>query len=299
MPPIIQITKLTKCYGPTVAVGGLSLEVQAGEVFGLLGPNGAGKSTTLGMLSGLVQPTSGSVAVFGKNLRRHFLQVIARMGVMVERPAFYGNLSARRNLILLAQLARRSVTVDRALDRVGLLAYRHHRVSSFSSGMKQRLGLAQALLTEPELLILDEPTNGLDPEATQEILRLLRTLSVEGRVTIVFSSHLLHEVEVVCDRVAVLNQGNLVACETIDSVLSYDPSCVEVLIDSPESAARRLKEEDWVQSVELKRGRLYVVLADANPHRLNTFLIAQGYRITGLTPRRRTLQDYFLKVLSK
>ena len=233
----IQTTELTKCYGNTVAVGGLSLEVESGEIFGLLGPNGAGKSTTLYMLTGLVPPSSGSISIFGKDLRRGFLEIANRMGVLVARPALYDHLSVRQNLILLSKLARREVTVDRALDLVGLLEESHKKVGTISTGMLQRLGLAQAILTEPELLILDEPASGLDVESKQEIFKLLRRLASEAKVTIVLSSHLMHEVEEVCDRVAVINKGRLVSCDRTDALLSYDQKNVDVLLDYPEAAA--------------------------------------------------------------
>jgi ABC-2 type transport system ATP-binding protein len=219
------------------------------------------------------------------------------MGVFVERPAFYDFLSARRNLMLLAKLSRREITVDRVLDLVGLREVANRKVGAYSQGMRQRLGLAQALLTEPNLLILDEPTNGLDPEATQDILRLLRKLATESGVTILFSSHLLHEVESLCDRVAIINSGRLVSCERTDSLLSYDTSRVEVILDAPEAAAKRLSEFEWVEGVEVKPGRIDVQLRNGSVHQLNSFLVGAGYRISGVIPRRRTLQDYFLQMV--
>ncbi|HUW59808.1 MAG TPA: ABC transporter ATP-binding protein [Candidatus Bathyarchaeia archaeon] len=294
----IQTVELVKRYGSTLAVDRLNLEVQAGEVLGLLGPNGAGKSTTIGMLAGLIRPTSGSVSVFGKDLRRHFLEIMSRIGVVCERPAFYGHLSARENLLILARLARREVTVDKPLDRVGLLDVASKKVQTLSMGMRQRLGLAQALLLEPELLILDEPANGLDPEATREMLGLLRQLANEAHVTIVFSSHMLHDAEELCDRVAIINKGRLITCDRTDALLSYDQTHAEVLIDTAEAAAKRLVDMAWVVSVEARPGRLDVVLRDANIHQLNSFLLNTGYHVAGIMPRRRTLQDYFLKVLN-
>ena len=294
----IQTVELVKRYGSTLAVDHLNLEVQAGEVLGLLGPNGAGKSTTIGMLVGLIRPTSGLISIFGKDMRRHFLEIMGRLGVVCERPAFYGHLSARENLLILARLARREVTVDKALDRVGLLDVASKKVQTLSMGMRQRLGLAQALLLEPELLLLDEPANGLDPEATREMLGLLRHLANDALVTIVFSSHMLHDVEELCDRVAIINKGRLIACDRTDALLSYDQTHAEVLIDAAEAAARRLVGMAWVVSVEARPGRLDVVLRDANIHQLNSFLLNTGYRVAGIMPRRRTLQDYFLKVLN-
>lgn len=299
MPVCIEMAKLTKRYGSTLAVDALTLEVETGEVLGLLGPNGAGKSTTLYILAGLVRPTSGSVSVFGKDLRRNLLEILSRTGVLVERPAFYDYLSARDNLLLCARLARREVTVDRVLDRMGLLRWSSRKVGTFSTGMRQRLGLAQAMLLEPELLILDEPATGFDPEATQQLMHLLRRLADEANVTIVYSSHMLHEVEGLCDRVAIIDEGKLIACEKTDTLVSYDQSCVDVLVDAPEAAAKRLEAEEWVESATVGPGRVAVTLREPNAQRLTAFLVGLGYRVSGVIPRRRTLQDYFLKVLNQ
>ncbi|MDZ4860608.1 MAG: ABC transporter ATP-binding protein [Candidatus Hydrogenedentes bacterium] len=288
-----------KRYGSVTAVSGLSLTVNEGEVFGLLGPNGAGKSTTLYMLCGLVTPSSGSVTLFGRDLHDNFLSVISRFGILTERPAFYNHLSIRRNMQILAMLGQKDVNIDRALDRVGLLNVSQRRVGALSHGMRQRLGLAQALLSEPELVILDEPTAGLDPESTQEILQLLRFLADEAKVTVIFSSHQLQEVEYLCDRVGVINQGKLVACEEIENLLSYDPAQVDVLVDSLEAAGKRLSEQAWVKSVETKKGRLRVHLNGGTVHQLTAFLVSSGFKVAGVMPRQRTLQEYFLKVLSR
>lgn len=294
----IRCENLTKCYGSTVAVSGLSLEVHKGEIFGLLGPNGAGKSTTLYLLTGLVRPTSGSVRVFGKEIRRHFLDIAPRMGVVVERPAFYEHLSVRRNMLLSAKLAHHEATVDRTLDMVGLLHVSGRKAGALSGGLRQRLALAQAFLAEPELLVLDEPTRGLDPEMTVATVRLLRRLSAEAGATVVLSSHMINEVETLCDRVAVMNNGRLLACEATDVLLSYDQTRIEVLVDAPEAAANRLRNQPWIESVSVEPGRLFVHLRDGNAHVLNTFLVSAGYKVLGIIPRRRTLQEYFLKVLN-
>lgn len=298
MPSCIQISSLTKCYGSVVAVSGLTLEVQAGEVIGLLGPNGAGKSTTLGMLCGLIAPSSGAVSIFGKDLRRNFLDIAPRMGVLVDRPAFYEYLTARRNLILLAQLAQREVNIDRVLDRLNLLHIADRKVGELSRGVRQRLGLAQAMLTDPELLVLDEPTNSLDVESSHEVLLLLRRLADEARVTIVVSSHLLHEVESLCDRVAIINKGRLLACERTESLLSHDQTQIEVMVDAPEAAARRLAEQAWVASASVHAGRVHVRLKSPNVHQLTSFLVGSGYVVSAIIPKRRTLQEYFLKVMN-
>lgn len=298
MPACVSFSKVSKFYGSHFAVGGFSLDINAGETVGLLGPNGAGKSTILYMLTNLVRPTSGNISVFGRDLRASFPAIAARMGALVERPTFYEYLTVRRNLKIQAALCGREVNLDRALDLTGMLDYAPVRAGTLSQGLRQRFGLALAMLAEPELLVLDEPTSGLDPEATQDILALLRRLSEETRVTILFSSHLMHEVEALCNRVAIINKGRLVSYEDTASLISYDRSQVEVLVEGAENAARRLQAQDWVVAASHKPGRLFVHLKDENVHQLNSFLIHAGYQVSGVIPRRRTLQDYFLKVLN-
>ncbi len=295
----IETSQLCKRYGATQAVKDLNLTVEPGKVLGLLGPNGAGKSTTLYMLAGLVPPTSGTVTLFGKDLRKHFLKVMPRVGVLMERPTFYDHLSLRNNLLLLSKLSNRNVTIDRFLDMVGLLSVGSQKVRTLSHGMRQRLGLAQALLTEPELLLLDEPASGLDVEATQDILRLLRGLADRANVTIVVSSHIMPEVEVLCDQVAIMKDGALLACESTNALLSYDQSHVEILLDAPEAAAKRLQEQDWVVSVDTKSGKLRVQLREGTSHQLTSFLVNAGYKVSGVMPRRRSLEDYFLRVMNR
>lgn len=294
----IEIKNLTKCYGPVVAVSGLSLEVGRGEALCLLGANGAGKTTTLYAICGLVRLTAGKVLVFGKDLEKDFLNVAPRMGVLVERPSFFDYLTARENLSIAAELAQKEVPIEKALDRVGLLSVADKKVKTFSLGMRQRLGLAQAILTEPELLILDEPLSGLDPEGGREILQLLRSLVDSAQVTIVFSSHMLSEVEVLADRVAILNRGRLLAVERIDSVLSYDESEVEVFLDAPQAAAKRLESLGWAHCTEISPRKLRVRLQNETVHHLITFLVGQGFVLNGVVPRRRTLEEYLLRTMT-
>jgi ABC-2 type transport system ATP-binding protein len=298
MAPCIQIKRLRKTYGPNVAVNNLTLDIEQGEVFGLLGPNGAGKSTTLYMLTGLVRPDSGSIQIFGQDLRARFIHIAPRMGVLVERPTFYEHLTVTKNMAYAARMTNANVTISRTLELAGLLHLADERVSTLSHGIRQRLGLALAFLTEPELLILDEPTSGLDVEHTQEILQTLRHLADQAGVTIVISSHMMHEVETLCDRVAIINQGNLVTCDSTDVLLSYDKALIEIHLDAPDAAAKRLSEEPWVELAEAKNGIILVRLADPNPHQLIAFLISNGYQVSAAIPRRRTLQEYFLKVLN-
>lgn len=297
MASALQITDLTKRYGKTAVVDHVSFAVEQGEVLGVLGLNGAGKSTTLYMLAGLVRPTSGSIAFFGLDLRSYFLSIAHRVGYLVERPAFYAYLSVRDNLALCARLSGRDADVEQTLDKVNLLSVAHKKARTLSTGMRQRLGLAQALLFKPELLILDEPTTGLDPEATRDLMLLLRDLIKNMGITLVFSSHLLGEVEELCDRVAIIDKGRIVAWERMEDLLAYDGSRVEVLLDAPERMVECVGAQDWVASVRAGNGKLEVELKEAPVHRLTAFLVAQGCEVNGVIPRRGTLQEYFLKVL--
>ena len=299
MPSAIELKELSKSFGSVRAVSDVSLEVERGEVLGLLGPNGAGKSTTLYMMAGLVRPDHGRIALFGEPLHQNRLASLRRMGVLLERPVFYEHLSVERNLKIHARMSGMDVNIQRTLDLAGILSIADHRTGRLSLGQRQRLGLAQAMVTEPELLLLDEPTTGLDVEGMHDLLRFLRRLADEAKVTILFSSHQMHEVETLCDRVAIMHEGKLVTCEHTESLLSYDQTQVEVLLEGAERAAKKLAEEPWVAEVDVRPGRLRLRLKTANVHQLTSYLVNNGYTIAGVIPRRRTLQDYFLKVMNK
>jgi len=211
-PPAIEFAGLTKRFGTFVAVNRLTFSVPAGSVFGFLGPNGAGKTTTIGMLLGLIEPDEGTATIFGHDVRTDLPAALARTGALVERPSFYPYLSGRTNLRLMARIAGIDdpKRIDAALEMVDLTARANANFGGYSQGMKQRLGIAAALLLEPDLLILDEPTNGLDPAGQHEIRSLIRDLASAGR-TIFLSSHLLHEVQEICTHVAIIHRGTLIA----------------------------------------------------------------------------------------
>lgn len=220
----IEVSKLQKAYrrrfrSAKIAVDGLDLEVPTGGVFGFLGPNGSGKTTTIRCLLGLVRPTDGECRVLGESSPGGFSKVVGRVGSIVETPTYFGGFSGRRNLDLLAQIGGFSRSnVDDGLERVGLTEAAHDRVRTYSLGMKQRLGLAAVLLKDPELLVLDEPANGLDPAGLKEVRDLLRELADEGR-TVFLSSHLLNEVQMICDSVAILAHGRCIAQGPVEEVL--------------------------------------------------------------------------------
>jgi len=216
---VIETKGLTKRYGDLVAVNGLNLRVKKGEVFGLLGPNGSGKTTTILMLLGLTEPTAGTVRVLGFDPVRQPLSVKARVGYLPEQVGFYDDLTARENMFYIAKLngLRRDEMykrVEQALEQMGLTDVADRRVGTFSRGMRQRLGVAEVLLKQPQLIIMDEPTQGLDPEAAREFLEIIHSLKAEG-ITVLLSSHLLYQVQEVCDRVGLFHQGRMVLEGTV------------------------------------------------------------------------------------
>ena len=221
--PAIECVHLTKKYKSVRAVDNLDLVVERGRIHGFLGPNGAGKTTTIRMITGLVHPTSGTVRICGIDIRKNFLEAVSKVGVMMESPGFYAYLSGVQNLRVLAQYSRisdRERKVDEVLEMVGLRKRAKDKVSSYSRGMLQRLGIAQALLSDPEVLILDEPTNGLDPAGIFEIRSLISRLSVNNNKTVFLSSHLLKEVESVCSEVVIIDDGRIIGGGRIEDLMN-------------------------------------------------------------------------------
>lgn len=299
MSAVVSLQNVWKRYGRVTALRGISFDLQGGEILGILGQDGAGKSTVLKLLTGLVWPSSGNVQLFGKELRGSFTETAARFGALIGEPAFYDHLTVRRNLLIQGRLAGKPVSVNRVLDWVDLVDVAHERVESLAPGMRRRLALAQALLTEPELLLLDEPFLGLDIEATQRSMELLRSLSASAGVSIIFGTHMLYEAETLSDRVVVLHEGQLAVSEESEALQAYVPDQVEVLLEGAESAGRKLAEQPWIEHVDVRPGRLIVRLREKSAHHLNSYLVQSGYRVSGLFPRRRTLQDYLLKVMNQ
>ncbi|HEX4981582.1 MAG TPA: ABC transporter ATP-binding protein [Ilumatobacteraceae bacterium] len=264
-PVAVRAEGLTKRYGETVAVDDLSLDIYSGEVFGLLGPNGAGKTTTILMLLGLAEPTSGSASVDGMDPTRDPLRVKSRVGYLPDDVGFYENMSGRDNLRYTAALNRLPFTegerrVEELLALVGLSDVGDHKVEGYSRGMRQRLGLADALVKRPSILILDEPTVNIDPEGVRELLELVDRLSDEQGVTVILSSHLLHQVEQVCDRIGIFVKGRLVALGTVEELATdLDQWVFSVGVDGIDDPATVLAGVAGVVDVRPADGRLVVV----------------------------------------
>jgi ABC-type multidrug transport system, ATPase component len=290
----VETEGLTKRYGALTAVDDLHLTVRAGEVYGFLGPNGAGKTTALRMLLGLVRPSAGTVRLFG---RPPGANQLARVGALIEGPAFYPYLSGRENLRVLAHYARVGTDrVELVLDLVNLTDRADDRYAGYSLGMKQRLGVAAALLKDPRLLILDEPTNGLDPVGMADMRTLIRRLGAGG-CTVLVSSHLLGEVEQVCDRVGVVSRGRLIAEGSVAD-LRGSPG-LRVLADPLDEAAARVRALVGAERVRVVDGGLDVAVEPERAAWLNAELVGAGLAVRELRSGERDLEQVFFDLIEK
>ena len=301
---VLEAKGLTKKYGDFIAVNHLDLAIRKGEVFGLLGPNGAGKTTTILMLLGLTEPTEGEVRVLGFDPSRQPLSVKARVGYMPDQVGFYDELSARENLTYIARLngiprVQLNQRIDEALERVRLTDVADRRVSTFSRGMRQRLGLADVLIKRPQLIIMDEPTQGLDPELAREFLDLIRSLKEEG-ITILLSSHLLPQVQVICDRVGLFSQGRMVLQGTVSELARKvlgGAYRIQIQADGP---ATKMEEalEGLSQTIRVHRvdGNRYEVEAqnDVRADAANAIIKAGG-RLQELNIEAQSLDEIYTR----
>jgi ABC-2 type transport system ATP-binding protein len=295
----LATTHLGKRYGSRSAVSDLNLTVYRGDIYGFLGPNGAGKSTTIRMALSLVSPTEGTVALFGRDVAEH-RSVLRQVGGLVERPDFYLYLSARKNLEIIGALYGRvdMRRINEVLDIVGLLDRADDRVKTWSHGMKQRLGIAQALLSQPELLILDEPTNGLDPQGMKEVRELLRSLNRDLGFTIILSSHLLHEIEQVATRMCILHQGRLIVEGRVDELLDRDHVTVRIAVDELDTALSLLQHLPWIRNARAVDDHIFCDILDTDLARSNAALVNAGLAVSSFAPRR-SLEEYFLSITDR
>ena len=298
----IATVGLTRRFGHQVAVDDVSLTVPRGAVYGFLGPNGSGKTTTIRMLLGLVAPHAGTIEVLGRPMPSSGSQVLPRVGALIEGPAFHPYLSGLDNLRRLdacdrtADPATRNSRIEEALHRVGLWAAARKKYRQYSLGMKQRLGLAAALLQPRELLILDEPTNGLDPQGTREVRNLVRSLAADG-TTVLVSSHLLSEVEQVATHVGIMSAGRLLAQGRLEDVLGDKAATLRVETDELELAAAAMARFGLSQvTVEPAGGCVTALIAAARPEDVNARLVAEGVPVRGLRLERPGLEDLFVSL---
>jgi ABC-2 type transport system ATP-binding protein len=299
MSTIIRVSNLSKQFREISAVNNISFTVEAGEVYGFLGQNGAGKSTTIRMLLTLVEPSAGSIEVFGMNLFTHRTEILRRVGAVIERPDLYKYLSAYENLSLFARMSGSNKTEKELLAQlqmVGLEQRAHSKVKTFSQGMKQRLGLAVALVHNPDLIVLDEPTNGLDPQGIADVRNLILHLSKHLGKTILVSSHLLSEIEMIADRMLIIDKGVKVAEGAVKDLFDPTRMLIEVEMINADSLLVSLNKTSWQQKIHShKKNNIVFELDKKQVPELTSALVALGAEIVSLQPRH-SLEEYFLSL---
>ncbi len=299
---IIEVNNLSKKFKDIKAVNDLNLNVFRGDVFGFLGPNGAGKSTTIRMLLSLISPTNGDIKIFGMPLKEKRNTILRKIGAIVEKPDFYGYLSAFKNLEILGRLSETDTSKSKImeiLELVGLEKRYKSKVKTFSHGMKQRLGIAQALLHDPDLIILDEPTTGLDPQGMKEIRELIINLSKERNKTIFLSSHILYEVELVANRMIILNKGKTQVEGYVEDLLNANQLQVTIRVGDKEKTLKLINETNWSKKLDTQiEDRFVFNIAPEEVSVLNKYLVENDVAVNAVVPTR-SLEEYFLKLTEK
>jgi len=297
MVAVLQTEGLSKTFGTFKAVQDLNLQVEEGDLYGFLGGNGSGKTTTMRMILRLIRPSAGRVRVFGKDHEADFIEIMQQVGALVELPAYYPYLSAVKNLEIL-RLASGGVPVSRipeVLEMVGLGSRMNDRVGTYSQGMRQRLGIAMAFLAKPRLVFLDEPTNGLDPHGINQMRHVIKEMNKRDGVTFVISSHLLHEIELTCNRVGMIKQGKLILQDRLDQVIARTVDGLHIGCDKKEVAIKLLQSQEWIKKVqEEETGLIRISCPKERFAQVNAILAANGVTVSELTPARQTLEEFFL-----
>lgn len=292
---IVETKNLVKNFKDFSAVKGLNLKVKKGMVYGFLGPNGAGKSTTIRMLLGLIKPTSGSVKVLGKSIEREREEILRNVGALVESPSYYGHLTAYENLEITRKILKLDKSeIDRVLNFVKLSEVKNKKVKEFSLGMKQRLGIAQALMGNPELIILDEPTNGLDPAGIHEIRALIKSLPEKNGTTVIVSSHILSEIELMATDVAIIKKGELLYQGSIEDLRKSSNSQIIVDVSNKEEALELLIKRGY--KIKEAKGKLAVKAEGLTAAKLCKELVLSGYDVNYLSEDEKSLEDIFLSL---
>lgn len=299
MEKIIETINLRKVYGNFTAVDDVNMHVLRGDCYGFLGPNGAGKSTTIRMLTSLINPTSGQLNIFGKDLKQHRNAILSKMGAIVEKPDFYTYLSAEKNLELFGKISGTSVSkkrIEELIELVGLKGREKDKVKTYSHGMKQRLGLAQTLLNDPELILLDEPTTGLDPQGIIDIRNLINHLRINCAKTILLSSHILSEIELISTRMIIINKGKTIVEGKVNELLSSHDLLANFNVDDLEKAKSLLMESSFSKNIKTTDGNVITLqLSKAEINEVNKLLVLADISVNEIS-FKRPLEEYFLKL---
>ena len=301
MNKIVEVKKLVKNYGDFCAVRDVSFDVYQNDVFGFLGPNGAGKSTTIRTVLSLISPTSGTIKLFGKSLTDNRNYILSKIGCIVEKPDFYKYLSAQKNLELFARISGSAISkkrISELIDFVGLAGREKDKVSGFSHGMKQRLGIAQTLLHDPDLIILDEPTTGLDPQGIIDIRNLILKLKNEKNKTVIISSHILSEIELIANRMIIINKGKTIVQGDVAELLNSQEIIVAFKVDNIEKAAQLIKQSVFITcQTELLDSSILIHTSTENIAGINKLFCDNGINVSSIETKRK-LEDYFLRLIN-
>jgi len=295
---VLRIENLHKSYKEKKIIDGVELSVKRGDIYGFLGPNGSGKTTTIRMILGLISLDQGSITLNGHDIQKDFKKAIRKVGAVVETPKFFQSYSGYKNLKLMAQLYSDlpSGRVEEVLEMVGLKNRGRDKVSNYSLGMKQRLGIAMALLNQPEVVILDEPTNGLDPQGMKEIREMIVQLSLEQDITFFISSHLLHEVEQMCSKVGILKEGRKLAEGSVEELLKKDYEAVEVYTSSREKAVKVLITTGYAREFSSTERGIRMKVDKGHSEDLIKRLVHSGVPVQYVVPENQSLENYFIKL---
>lgn len=298
---IVEIKDLVKHYGKFHAVENVSFDVYRGDVFGFLGPNGAGKSTTIRTMLSLIKPTSGELKLFGKDLLKDRNYILQRIGCIVEKPDFYKYLSAEKNIEIFARLSGVTVTkskIHEIIEFVGLKGREKDKLGGFSHGMKQRLGIAQTLVHDPELIILDEPTTGLDPQGIIDIRNLILQLKNERNKTVLLSSHILSEIELIANRMVIISKGKSIVQGSVKELLNAQELVVAFTVDSIEKATQILERASLAAMIEsVENNNLLLHISQEKIPVINKLFCDNGLNVFSIEAKRK-LEDYFLKLIN-
>ena len=297
----IELSNVSKNYKKFKAVDELSLKVYKGDIYGFLGPNGAGKSTSIRMMLSLIKPTGGSIKLFGQDLAYHRYQTLSRIGALIEKTDFYIYLTARENLEILGKISdvdNLTYKIDETLELVGLRDRSESKVKTFSQGMKQRLGIAQTLLHDPDLIILDEPANGLDPQGQKEMRHLIQRINVERDLTILISSHILNEIEQLSNRMVIINKGKSVVEGNVQELLNEGAMKVSFLVDDVVKAEAAIKASGFASDFEVaEKDKITLSIDQDRIAEVNRFLVEKGIAVFAIKPLR-SLEEYFINITS-
>ena len=293
-PAVLELTNLKKTIKGREIVKGVTLTLYPSQIFGFLGPNGAGKTTTIRMIVGLIKPTEGSVTICGYSVAHDFVKALSNIGCIIESPDMYKYLTGMENLLQFAAMDK-TITQQRIKDVVEMMGLQHRindRASTYSLGMRQRLGIAQAIMSRPKLLILDEPTNGLDPAGMTEFRNLIRKLAYEEGMTVFVSSHLLMEIQQMCDVVSIIKQGSVIKTANVQDILHDDQ--IEWQLNNPEKAIALLREHWAIEAVHLKKNTISANITQHPLAKINECFIREGLALTYCSAKQSTLEDLFL-----